>query len=293
MTISRPSTFSIAAYDPDARCWGVAVASKFLAAGNLVPWARAGAGAVATQAFVNTSYGFRGLDIMSAGKSAAETVKILTSEDSLAAQRQVGMVDASGKSAAFTGDECLPYAGHITGQGFSCQGNLLAGKAVLEAMAETFSERGSLPFSERLLEALTAGQAAGGDSRGRQSAALIVVKEKGGYGGWTDRLIDLRADDHPTPIVEVKRLLALHQLYFGETKQTVQLSGDILHSVRNMLAKLGYYKSQNTYYPDQELIDALEAYCGTENLEMRRQGNLKLLDVEILRFMEQQAKSRY
>lgn len=290
MSLPRPSTFSIVAFDQSAKTWGVAVASKFLAVGNLVPWASVGAGAVATQAFVNTSYGPRGLEMMAAGKSAQDAVEFLTKEDHDPNQRQVGMVDAFGGSAAFTGKDCLPFADHITGEGFACQGNLLAGKAVLEDMAEAFLPRGNLPLAERLVKALAAGQAAGGDSRGQQSAALVVVKDKGGYGGYTDRLIDLRVDDHPTPIDELTRLLGLHELYFGETRQTVELSGEYLNSVRKTLKNLGYYKSEDSDRLDPELLNALENYCGTENLEMRRQGDPNLLDIEILHFMERQIR---
>jgi uncharacterized Ntn-hydrolase superfamily protein len=214
-TIGRPvgsaswvCTFSIAAFDPDRKEWGVAVASKYLAVGSVVPWARTGVGAVATQSFVNVTYGPRGLELLAEGKSAEEVIKLLTDADEGKARRQVGIVDAQGNAAAFTGEKCLPWAGHKTAKHYTCQGNLLAGEEVVRAMAKAYEEaKGRLAW--RLMESLEAGEHAGGDKRGKQSAAILVVREKGGPNGLGDRLIDFRVDDHDKPVQELARILAL------------------------------------------------------------------------------------
>ena len=171
------ATFSIVAHDPNRKEWGVAVQSKFLAAGAVVPWARAGAGAVATQSYANLLYGPEGLDMMAAGESAEDTLAALTTNDENKGQRQAGMVDAKGKAAAFTGDECYDWAGHIVGEGFACQGNILI-PGTVESMAEKFDQArsGEGELADWLVETLSAGQAAGGDSRGRQSASVLVVR---------------------------------------------------------------------------------------------------------------------
>ncbi|MGH2405732.1 MAG: DUF1028 domain-containing protein, partial [bacterium] len=202
----RPSTFSIVAHDSAMGVWGVGVASRFLAVGAVVPWGMAGVGAVATQAGVNLSFGPEGLKLLSTGLSAREVVDRLTAGDEGRSHRQLGVVDARGGAAAWTGTDCFPWAGHVTGAGFTCQGNILTGEAVVGAMAETFERVGGL-LPERLVAALAAGQAVGGDSRGQQSAAVYVVKEKGSYGRYLDRYVDLRVDDHPAPIDELRRLL--------------------------------------------------------------------------------------
>jgi uncharacterized Ntn-hydrolase superfamily protein len=200
------STFSIVALDRQTGEIGIVVASKFLAVGSVVPWAQAGVGGVATQAWANLSFGPDGLRMLAEGRPAEEVMKALVEADENRHHRQLGVVDVQGGSAAWTGQECFSWAGHRTGDGFSCQGNILAGPQVVEAMAETFP-RAQGPLPERLLTALEAGQGQGGDSRGQQSAALLVVKEKGSYGGYLDRYIDLRVDDHATPIVELRKLL--------------------------------------------------------------------------------------
>ncbi|MFO7633665.1 MAG: DUF1028 domain-containing protein [Caldilinea sp.] len=210
------ATFSIVAHDPTHNEWGVAVQSKFLAVGAVVPWARAGAGAVATQSYANLTYGPRGLDLMAAGMSAEETLRMLTEADDGRSHRQVGLVDAQGRAASFTGEACHAWAGHIAGEGYACQGNILV-PGTVEAMAARFEtvRSGAGELADWLVEALAAGQSAGGDSRGRQSAAVLVVRSGGGYGGNNDRYLDLRVDDHPEPIVELQRLLGIHHLYFG------------------------------------------------------------------------------
>jgi uncharacterized Ntn-hydrolase superfamily protein len=221
----RPvATFSIVAHDPETGDLGVAVQSKFLGVGAVVPWARAGVGAVATQAFANTTYGPRGLDMLADGKAPEDVLKALTDPDEGRARRQVGIVDAKGRAASYTGEKAMAWAGHVVGEGFACQGNILAGEAVVSAMAKAFRESKE-PLPERLVAALAAGQAAGGDKRGRQSAAVLVVREAGGYGGFTDRYVDLRVEDHQTPIAELARVLALHRKTFGVPPLPRDLAG--------------------------------------------------------------------
>jgi uncharacterized Ntn-hydrolase superfamily protein len=195
------------AYDPDKKEWGIAVASRVLAVGAVVPWAKAGAGAVATQSYANTTYGPRGLELLAEGKSAEEVIKLLTDADDRKAVRQVGIVDAKGEAATFTGEKCLAWAGGKTGKHYTCQGNILTGPEVVEAMAKAFEESKG-PLAWRLVTALEAGEKAGGDKRGKQSAAVYVVREKGGYGGYNDRAVDLRVDDHEKPVEELARILA-------------------------------------------------------------------------------------
>jgi uncharacterized Ntn-hydrolase superfamily protein len=204
----RVHTFSIAAYDPDKKEWGVAVASKYLAVGAVVPWAKAKVGAVATQAAVNVTYGENGLKLLAEGKSAEEVIKNLTGADRGKEFRQLGIVDAKGKVAHFTGKNCNAYAGAKAGKHYTCQGNLLAGKEVIEAMAKAFEgAKGRLAW--RLMAALEAGEKAGGDKRGKQSAAILVVRENGGPNGMGDRAFDFRVDDHKTPVQELGRILTL------------------------------------------------------------------------------------
>jgi uncharacterized Ntn-hydrolase superfamily protein len=201
-------TFSIVAYDPEQQEWGVAVASKFLAVGAVVPWAKAGAGAIATQSHANTSYGPKALELLSQGKSADEVIKLLTEEDPGKDVRQVGIVDSKGNSATYTGSKCMPWAGGKIGKHYACQGNILAGEAVVDDMAKAFEEA-KVPLAWRLLAALEAAEKAGGDKRGKQSAAILVVRDKAGYSGFNDRMIDFRVDDHANPVQELARILAL------------------------------------------------------------------------------------
>jgi uncharacterized Ntn-hydrolase superfamily protein len=203
------ATFSIVGYDPATGDLGIAVESRFFAVGSVVPWAKAGVGAIATQSFANTTFGPKGLELLAQGKSAQETLDALVKEDPQADQRQAGIVDSQGRSATWTGGKCNPWAGGKSGGNYTAQGNILTGKGVVEAMASTFAAAANLPLADRLMKALSAGQAAGGDSRGQQSAALLVVRAKGGYGGYNDRYIDLRVDDSPKPIEELSRLLEI------------------------------------------------------------------------------------
>ena len=204
-----PATFSIAAADPATGEVGVAVASRFFAVGTVVPWAKAGAGAVATQASANTSFGPNGLDLMARGATAEEALKVLLRGDEGRDRRQVGLVTSSGESATFSGPGCNSWAGGRRGSNYAVQGNILTGEAVVTAMEKSFLASAGKPLAERLLAALAAGDAAGGDSRGRQSAALLVCRDKGGYNGFTDRAIDVRVDDHADPFRELSRLVAM------------------------------------------------------------------------------------
>jgi uncharacterized Ntn-hydrolase superfamily protein len=207
------ATFSIVAYDPETLELGIAVQSKFIAVGSVVPWAKAGVGAVATQSYANTTYGPKALALLEKGEAPEAVVSKLTGEDKRAASRQVGIVNAKGVSATFTGEECNAWAGGVKGENFACQGNILAGEDVVKQMAASFTEsKGDL--GERLIAALQAGQDAGGDVRGMQSAALLIVREGWGYGGYNDRYRDLRVDDHPEPIKELRRVYDLHRKIF-------------------------------------------------------------------------------
>lgn len=203
------ATYSIVACDLDAGQWGVAVQSKFLAVGSIVPWAEPEVGAVATQALANPRYGPDGLALLRQGLSAEEVVRRLTEADDGRDDRQLGVVDAGGGAATFTGSACNEWAGGRSGVGYAAQGNILVSAETVAALAETF-EAATGSLADRLLEALAAGQAAGGDSRGQQSAALLVVQRDGGYAGLSDALVDLRVDDHQTPIEELRRLFAMH-----------------------------------------------------------------------------------
>ncbi len=206
--IELTGTFSIVAFDPKTGDLGVAVASKFLAVGSVVPYAQAGVGAIATQSFANTTFGPKGLALLKKGLTPSQVLKQLLANDKDRELRQVGIVDAKGRAAAFTGKKCLPWAGHIVGKGFAVQGNILAGEQVVKAMAKAFQEtQGEL--AERLMAALEAGEQAGGDARGKQSAAILVVRKRAGYGGFDDRYIDLRVDDHPEPVKELRRILTI------------------------------------------------------------------------------------
>ncbi len=278
------ATFSIVAFDPETDSLGVAVQSKFLAVGSIVPWARAGVGAVATQAMANFNYGPCGLDLMSQGRSAQETVEAMISADEEREHRQLGVVDAEGRAATFTGSDCFEWAGGVTGEHYAAQGNILVGRQTVEAMAKTF-EGTSGDLAGRLLAALDAGQQAGGDSRGRQSSALLVVREGGGYGGDNDRVMDLRVDDHPEPIRELIRLRGLHTLYFGETRaeDVLAVEGKVREELEAALRRLGYLEGN---VDDEVLLDSLSAFIRTENFEEREQER-GYLDRAVLEFMKE------
>jgi uncharacterized Ntn-hydrolase superfamily protein len=258
-------TFSLVACDLERREWGVAVASKFLAVGAVVPFAAAESGALATQALANVRFGPDGLRLLSEGSSGEETLGHLVGADEGRDDRQLGIVDRLGRAATFTGSGCLDWAGDRSGPAFAAQGNILVSEATVDALAGTFEATGG-PLVERLLAALAAGQAAGGDRRGQQSAALLVVSEAGGYGGGTDRLVDLRVDDHPAPIAELARLYELHRLYFGSTPPDEWLDVDeaLATELRERLGRLGHATG--------ELAADLDTWAGIENLEERVSG---------------------
>lgn len=271
MRVDRPvTTFSIVGRDAVTGDLGIAVQSKFLAVGAVVPWARAGVGAVATQSWANTSYGPRGLEALAAGNSALETLDALVAADDRPAQRQVGIVDARGGSATYSGSGCFPWAGGIAGPNFAAQGNILVSEATVVALAETF-EQAEGPLWRRLLAALAAGQAAGGDRRGQQAAALLVVREAGGYGGYNDRFIDLRVDDHPHPIEELARLMDIHELLFFKSapEDMLPLDAALTFELQGLLTSSGDYNGPASGDYDEATFRALERYGGRENLEER------------------------
>ncbi len=263
------ATYSIVACDLAAGQWGVAVQSKFLAVGSVVPWAEPGAGAIATQSYANPRYGPDGLALLRHGRSAQETVDELTAADDGRAQRQVGVVDANGGAATFTGDECHDWAGGRTGDGYAAQGNILVSAETVDALAETF-EASIGPLAERLLASLAAGQAAGGDRRGQQSAALLVVERDGGYAMLSDTLVDLRVDDHERPIEELQRLVEAHGLLFGKTPRDrwLPLDSELKAEVSGLLARLGH--------------ETLADWAGVANLEERVDGD-DAIDPVVLR----------
>jgi uncharacterized Ntn-hydrolase superfamily protein len=280
----RPvSTFSIVARDPATGDLGIAVESKFLAVGAVVPWARAGVGAVATQAHANVAYGPDGLVLLSTGLTAQQALERLIADDAAPRARQAGIVDAQGNAATYSGPECNDWAGGVAGDGFCCQGNILTGPEVVDAMVEGYATADGT-FANRLLTALEAGQAAGGDSRGQQSAAILIVRAAGGYGGFNDRFIDLRIDDHPTPIAELRRLVMLHRVYFDVDQADLQPFDDALAAiVAERLVGLGFLDRPTA---DRATIEAaLSAWAGRENLEerMRDDGQIDSVVLEMLR----------
>ena len=258
-------TFSIVARSADGRSHGVAVASKFLAVGAAVPAAAADVGALATQSYANLAYRPQALTMLQTGVDAAHTVRALTAGDGESAgQRQVGVVGPAGEGSTFTGDECHPWAGGTAGDGFAIQGNMLAGPQVVDAMGVAWQASvGEERLAYQLLAALRAGDIAGGDRRGRQSAALLVVAKGMGYGGTSDVWVDLRVDDHPDPVAELSRLLDLHSLYFERPDPSVllPLTGVIAEEVRTLLGTKGHTQS--------DLDEALADWAGIENLEER------------------------
>ncbi len=265
------ATFSIVGRDARTGDLGVAVQSKFLAVGAVVPWARAGVGAVATQALANTDYGPQGLSLLAAGLPPATVLARMMEADDLATQRQVGIVDAQGAHATYTGSDCFDWAGGQSGPDFAAQGNILAGPAVVAALAEVFVANARLPLWDRLLLALTAAQAAGGDRRGRQSAALLVVRAGGGYAGHNDRFIDLRVDDHPDPIPELIRLLDLHKLYLfpSDPADLRPITTELASEIQTRLIATGDLASPPSGQWDAATQRAMEAFVGRENLEER------------------------
>ena len=269
-------TFSLAACDLEAGQWGVAVASKFPSVGAFCPWARGDVGAVATQSFVNVMFGPDGLDRLEAGGTAESVLEALLAGDEQAEERQIGIVDSAGGSATFTGSGCFDWAGGTAGPCYAAQGNVLAGPQVVDALVASFtSTTGSL--AERLTAALLAADRAGGDRRGRQSAAMIVRQAGGGYRGNNDILLDLRVDDHPDPVPELIRLLGIHTLLFGKTpaEEFLPLEGDLGDEVRSLVARSGHA--------------SLEEWAGVENFEERLWPDGSRIDPVVLRVLRESA----
>ena len=274
---SGPSTYSIVGADPEAGECGVAVQSKFLAVGAFVPWARGGVGAVATQAFAEITYGRRGLELLESGLTPQAVIDTLVGGDELREHRQVGIVSADGESATFTGEDCFEHAVGVSGAGFAAQGNILTSPDVPEAMAATFTEtEGNL--AARLLAALSAGQEAGGEKRGMESAALLVVRPGGGYGGNNDRWLDLRVDHSESPIDELSRLLELHTLYFDKTAEPdlLVVDDELRSEMRGLLDSIGWWDAEQT------IEENLQAWLGWHNLEERWVGDGRI-DPVVLR----------
>jgi uncharacterized Ntn-hydrolase superfamily protein len=284
-------TFSIVARDLPAGELGVAVQSKFLAVGAVVPWAKAGIGAIATQSWANTSYGPRGLELLANGLSAQEVVARLIDEDEGRASRQLGIVGVEGQPATFTGDQCYSWAGGHTGNHYTCQGNILVGEETVLAMARTFEQTAG-HLCDRLVAALAAGQVAGGDSRGQQSAALLVVRHGGGYGGFNDRFIDLRVDDHPQPIDELQRILQLHKLYLfpPDPADILVIDHDVARELQELLTSLGDYQGAISGSFDNVTRDAFRKFSGRENLEERWFEDARI-DRIVLEYLRQKATS--
>jgi uncharacterized Ntn-hydrolase superfamily protein len=260
------TTYSIVACDLERGEWGVGAQSKFLAVGAVVPWADPEVGAIATQAFANVGYGPDGLRLLRDGLPAADVVTRLTEADEGRDHRQLGIVDAEGRVATYTGSSCLEWAGGVTGEGYAAQGNLLVSEQTVVALAQAFEGSAGKPLAERLLEALAAAQLAGGDRRGQQSSSLLVVRKGGGYGGTSDAAVDLRVDDHERPVEELRRIYVLHDLLFGQTPREEWLDVDeqLAAELRERLDRLGYEA--------KALPEAFESWAGTENLEERVDG---------------------
>ena len=283
-------TFSIVAHCAEEEAWGVAVASKFPAVGAVVPWARAGAGAVATQSYAKVGFGPDGLALMREGLSAAEALSRLLEADEGRETRQVALADGRGGVAAHTGSECHEWAGHLAGDGFSVQGNLLAGEAVIEAMAAGF-QRAEGELADRLVAALRAGENAGGDKRGKQSAAVLVARQNAGYGGDNDRYLDLRVDDAAAPVTDLIALVKLHHLYFQppRAEDEIRIDEDIARELQAIMIAQGYMTGEINGVWDEVCLQVFRMLIGNENLEMRwtPEQNRHSIDRVVLEYLRQ------
>ncbi len=280
-------TFSIVAYDPVAKEWGVATQSKFLAVGAVVPWAQANVGAIATQSYANTTFGPKGLRWLAKGFNAQETLDRLIAADKGRNQRQVGIVDREGNAATFTGSECHAWAGGLVGRHFAAQGNILARAKVVDAIAAKF-ETAKGELADRLVAALLAGQRAGGDRRGQQSAAILIVREKGGYAGFNDRYLDLRVDDDPHPIERLQEILELHHLYFGKPapESLVMINKKIAQELQRIAKQARRYRGPITGVYDETTRQAVEDLISVENLEDRWPFGTNKIDPVAFKFLQ-------
>ncbi len=292
MALPRFGTFSIVAYDRDTATWGVAVQSKFISVGAVVPVAEAGVGAIATQALANVAYGPEGLTLLRQGLAAPEVVRRLTEADPGREERQLGVVDANGGSASFTGSKCMEWAGHVVGNGFACQGNILFGPEVVQAMARTYESTGG-DILDRLLAALAAGQREGGDRRGMQSAALYAVRKGGGYGGGNDRWVDIRVDEHPSPIEELKRVFQVYDMTMLNREDPTTLlviEGDVARGLQHDLGVLGYYSGRLTGNWDAVSQAAFTRFLGEHNFENKARDDGKVWP-SIVNYLRERAQA--
>lgn len=280
------ATFSIVAADPETGEVGVAVQSKFLAVGSVVPWAKANVGAVATQSWANTAYGPQGLEMLEKGLSAEEVIDKLIADDPGRSLRQVAVISSSGEASAFTGHECYDWAGHKIGKHHSCQGNILVSEKTVSEMSKTFEESEG-PLAERMLKAIAAAQHAGGDSRGKQSAAVYVVQEGAGYGGYNDVKVDLRVDDHPEPIEELQRLYELHKMYAAPSEEKLAIEEDVLATVVEQLVKIDLLASVGHDSYDAEVKEALKTFVLRENFD-DHWSEEALIDESVLEYLKKQ-----
>jgi len=275
---ARLATFSIVARNPENGDLGIAVQSKFPAVGAIVPWAKANVGAIATQAWANAAYGPDGLEYLSEGKSAQEALKLLLSQDQGSEHRQVGIVDASGEVAVHTGSECMEWAGHIIGDGYCCQGNILTGPDVVGDMSRAFDDT-SGDLIDKLFAALNAGQSAGGDRRGKQSSAILVVREAGGYEGGNDRYVDVRVDDHPHPIRELKRIFDLYDMTLlsrEDPSDLLNIEGQVSKKIEEALVELDYLSSISQEEFTEEAERALQRFVNINNFENKARDDGKI-----------------
>ena len=264
-------TFSIVAYDPKNKEWGIAVQSKFVAVGSIVPFAKANVGAIATQALANTSYGPKGLHLLQSGLTANEVLKQLLEKDDLREERQVGIVDMKGNVASFTGKNCFEWAGHIVSKNFACQGNILASEKVIQGMADAYEDT-SGDLVEKFFAALESGQKNGGDRRGKESAAILIVKNEGAYDGGTDRYINIRVDEHSEPIKELKKVFEIYDMCLlkrDDPEDIIKLEGSSLKLVKRLLQKDGFYKGDIDDNYDINTRKALRDWLGTNNFEVK------------------------
>ncbi len=289
----KPSTYSIVAFDRETKAFGVAVQSKFISVGSVVPWAAWDAGAIATQAYANTSYGPVGLEMLRKGRSAREVASALTSGDRGREERQLGIVDRKGESATYTGKRCLDWAGGIAGDGYAAQGNILVSGKTVEAMASSF-ENSNSDLPERLIGALNAAQRAGGDRRGMQSSALLVVKKGGGYAGFNDRYVDIRVDDSREPIRELERIFRLYDLIMLSRErpdELVRITPGVRADIQHHLSRLGYYSGPADGTTSMKFRRAMAEYISRNNFENKASGRGRI-SRKVLEYMAKDKNRR-